>query len=223
MATVRAILFDAAGLLYERPALGVALQTLLDHYGLKPRHPTVVHNALRAASFDANVGRISLDEFYNAVLRVHGLSKSQALAAGREALRFDAGRLTLPSGTAAVLRRLQQAGLELGALVNTPYTSADEMAWLARLGVPPEIWTIYITSCESGALAPGPLLINSAVKQLETTPESVILVSSDPGFLESAAEQGLIPVAYQPTGQIAVAHASIDQLAQLLPLVAASL
>ncbi len=217
--SVRAVLFDVQGAIYERPAVGVALQTLLDHYGLKPRHPSIVNSALRAAAFDANLGRIVLDDYYNALLRVHGLSEPQALSAGREALRFDAGRLNLTVGTASALRRLQGL-VSIGALVNSPYSSADEKGWLSRLGVPPDIWAIYLCSCESGLLRPDPPLLESAIRQMEATADQTLAVSRDPEFLEVAVDLGMIPIALRPADPIRVARVTVEAVSDLLPIVA---
>jgi|GEM_PF-1031724 len=219
--SVRAILFDVQSVIYERPAVGVALQTLLDHYVLKPRHPRVVQNALRAAQFDANLGRISLDEFYNAELRIHGFADSTVLSAGREALRFDAGRLMMPSGTASALRHLHQTEIAVGALANSPYSSADEIAWLSRIGIPPEVWRVYLCSSEVSLTAPDPLMIDMAVRQFGVPHNTVALVSRDPSFLESAADLGLTPVAFRPAEPIGAARGTIDQIGQLLTMLAA--
>lgn len=216
--TLSAILFDAPGVLYDRPELGVALQTLLEHYGLKPRHPTIVHNALRAASFDASIGRISLDDYHNAILRVHGLTEEKPLAAGREALRFDATRLNLVDGAAAALRRLRQFEIRLGALANSPYRAADEMAWLVRAGVPADTWAVYLSSCEYGVLAPDSAIMEAAVKGLGEQRGEIALVSGERSFLEYAAEAGLIPISMHYTDPALPVRAKIEDLGQLVAL-----
>ena len=212
---IRAILFDAPGVIYERLQIGVGLQTLLDHYGLKPRHPTVVHNALRAAEYDANVGRIDLDAYYDAVLGVYGLTDERALAAGREALRFDASRLTLLSGTVTALRQLEHQELRLGIIANSPYHATDEAAWLGRMGLPATTWAVYITSCEAGALVPEPSLIADAVTRLGTLADDTLLVSRMLDCLEIAAGQGIHPVAFQPSAPVPPTWMHIEQIDEL--------
>lgn len=212
---IRGILFDASGVIYERPIVGVGLQTLLEHYGLRPRHPMVVHNALRAAEYDANVGRIGLDAYYDALLRVHGLADERALAAGREALRFDASRLTLSSSTVTAVRQLDHQGLRLGVIANTPYQATDEIDWLGRLGIPASVWTVYLTSCETATLLPDPTLIADAVEQLGVHAVDTLLVSRDLDCLEIAAEQGLLPVAFQPNAPVPSMWRYIERLDEL--------
>ena len=219
---IRAVLFDALGVIYDRPEIGVGLQTLLDHYSLKPRHPTVVRNTLRAAVYDANVGRIALDNFFDAVLRTHGLTDASAMAAGREALRFDASRLTLISGATLAIRNLTQHGLKLGALVNSPYHAADEISWLARLGVPLNAWALYVTSCESGILMPDMALTEQAMKSLDLPANEIALVSRDLNSLEVAAAQGMIPVAFQPTVPLPTYALAIAHLGDLVTIFAQS-
>ncbi len=194
---IHAVLFDAPGVLYERPEVGIGLQTLLDHYSLKPRHPTVIRSALRAAAYDSNVGRIAPDMYYDALLRFHGVSDPRALAAGREALHFDASRLTLFPGAAATLLRLFQGGLRLGAVANSPYKAADEVAWLERLGMPSAMWTIYLTSCEVGALVPEQGLFEQAIRALNVPPSEIVAISHNPACLEVAASLGMRAIAFQ--------------------------
>jgi len=217
---IRAVLFDTPGVIYDRPEIGVGLQTLLDHYGLKPRHPSVVRTTLRAALYDANVGRINLDDFFNAVLRTHGLVEPQAMAAGREALRFDASRVTLANGTSLAIRNLAQNGLKLGALVNSPYLAADEIAWLARLGIPANAWALYETSCESGILMPDLVLIEQAIRHLNMPPNEIALVSRDLDCLEVAAAQGVTSIAFQPTVPLPTYALSITHLGDLTAIFA---
>jgi FMN phosphatase YigB (HAD superfamily) len=219
---IRAVLFDAPGVIYDRPEIGIGLQTLLDHYSLKPRHPSVVRNTLRAALYDANVGRIKLDDFFNAILRTHGLAEPQAMSAGREALRFDASRLTLANGTGLAIRNLAQNGLKLGALVNSPYRASDEVAWLARLGVPANVWALYETSCESGVLMPDLTLIEQAVRKLDLPPTEIALVSRDLDCLEVASAQGINSIAFQPTVPLPTYALSITHLSDLAPIFAQS-
>ena|SRR5579864_6820178 len=212
---IRGILFDASGVIYERPLVGVGLQTLLEHYGLRPRHPMVVHNALRAAEYDANVGRIGLDDYYDALLRVHGLTDERALAAGREALRFDASRLTLSSSTVTAVRQLDRHDLRLGVIANTPYQAVDEIDWLSRMGIPGSVWTIYLTSCEMAMLLPDPTLLADAVEQLGVLAIETLLVSRNLDCLEIAAEQGLIPVAFHPNAPVPALWRHIEQIDEL--------
>jgi beta-phosphoglucomutase-like phosphatase (HAD superfamily) len=212
---IRAILFDAPGVIYERPIIGVGLQTLLEHYGLKPRHPTLVRTALRAAEYDANLGRIKLDDYYDALLRFHGLTDERALAAGREALRFDASRLTLNSSTVSTLRQLDQQEIRLGAIANSPYQAADEVSWLERMGIPPATWTMYMTSCEAGMLLPDPKLIGDAVQRLAVPSGDTLLVSRESDCLEIAAGQGMHPVAFQPSAPVPFTWWHIEQMDEL--------
>ena len=175
----------------------------------------VVRNALRAAEYDANVGRIDLDAYYNAMLRIHGLTDERALAAGREALRFDASRLTLSSSTVTAIRQLDHQGLRLGVVANTPYHAADEIAWLGRLGIPESVWAIYVTSSETSTLLPDPTLLADVVEQLGVLAADTLLVSRDVDCLEIATAQGLLPVAFQPDVPVPPLWRHIEQIDEL--------
>lgn len=214
---ISAVLFDANGVLYERSIMGMALQALLDHYGLKPRHPKIVHDYLRAATFDACLGRITADAYYDALLRVHGMTDS-GLTAGREALRFDASRLDVSPTTLPVLQHLQANGLRLGVIVNSLYHAEEEIAWLDRAGVSADTWTVYLTSCDHGTLAPDPSLMGLALRGLDCPPEEILLLSRDESILSYGVDNGMLPFAYQ-SGYVAGVRGTIEQLGQLAAIV----
>lgn len=215
---ISSILFDAVGVLYERPVTGMALQAMLEQHGLKPRHPKIVQDYMRAATFDACLGRISQDDYFNALLRVHGLEDA-AIPAGREVLRFDASRLEVEPTTPPLLQRLQASGMRLGALANSPYHAEEEISWLERVGIPTIFWTVYLCSCELGALAPDPKVMNAALEALGTPPDETLLVSRDPAVLMYGIDNGLVAVGFRVEA-IAGMAGLIENLGQLAVLVA---
>jgi FMN phosphatase YigB (HAD superfamily) len=216
---IAAILFDANGVLYERPPVGVALANLLEQNDLKPRHPKVIENILRAATYDVNVGRLPLQDYYTALLRAHGLTTEAGLAAGREALRFDATRVEIPYGTETALARLFNGGLRLGGVVNSPYKAADEVSWLARTGIKAEWWTVYVSSVEIGAIFPDPISINAIFQAFNCPPNEAVFVSQNEGLLQYALEIGMVAAAFNPPRLVEGVHASLESLAQLVNLV----
>ncbi len=215
---ISTILFDAAGVLYERPVTGMALQAMLEQHGLKPRHPKIVQDYMRAATFDACLGRISQDDYYTALLRVHGLEDA-AIPAGREVLRFDASRLEVQPTMIPTLQRLHAAGLRLGAVANSPYSAEEEVSWLERLGIPAELWTVYLSSSEAGAISPDPKLMTPALQALGSPANETLIISHDPAVLMYGIDAGIPSAGYRVEGVTGM-YGLIEHIGQLAVLVA---
>jgi FMN phosphatase YigB (HAD superfamily) len=218
---ISSILFDAVGVLYERPLTGMALQAMLEQHGLTPRHPKVVGDFMRAATFDACLGRISQDDYYTALLRVHGLDE-RSIPAGREALRFDASRVEIEPTIIPTLSRLHAAGLRLGAVANSLYSAEEEVSWLERVGIPSELWTVYLTSCEMGAIAPDPKVMTPALQALagtEFAPTETLIISHDPAVLMYGIDAGIPSAGYRVEG-VPGMYGLIQHFGQLAVLVA---
>ena len=160
---VQAILFDTEGVLYHRPRQDRYLTAFLEQHDLKPRHPSILERALRAARFDVLTGRIPLETYLDAVLQTHGITDPALLKDGREALFQDAADIELYPGVPQTLPLLQEAGLRLGAVVDSPYTPGEEIAWMAARQLSPGLWTVFVVSADVGATKTEPLPFERAL------------------------------------------------------------
>jgi FMN phosphatase YigB (HAD superfamily) len=120
LSDIQAILFDTEGVIYHRPRQQRYLAAFLAEHELTPRHPWILERALRAARFDVITGRITIETYFDAILRTHGIAAPDLLEAGREALFEDAGDIELYPGVIETLTKLQDSGLRLGAVVDSP-------------------------------------------------------------------------------------------------------
>lgn len=193
-----AILFDAGGVLYHRPREDRHLAAFLNEHGLTLRHRLVVDRALRAARFDVRSGRISRDMFYDAILRIHGVTDDNLLPLGRVALLQDAADIELFPGVRETLVSMQLAGYRLGVVSDTAHTAREKGAWLASRGIPSELWTAFIVSSEVGSVKPGREIFEWAIKLLGADWSQTAFVGHDTNELSRAAELGMVTIAFMP-------------------------
>jgi len=196
--SIKAILLDTGGVLYHRPRQDRHLIAFLEQQGIKPRHRTIVERALRAARFDVQTGRISCGDFYDAILRTHGLADPAQFPAGHEALLRDAADIELYPGVWETLTRLQEAGYRLGAVSDTPYTAGQKIAWLAARRVSPGLWTAFVVSSDVGSTKSEPAIFRAALRQLGAAEEDVAFVGHNSIELVCARDLGMLAIAFLP-------------------------
>jgi FMN phosphatase YigB (HAD superfamily) len=198
LSAIQAILFDTEGVIYHRPRQDRHLRAFLQQHELKPRHPSILKRALRAARFDVLTGRISVETYFDAVLRTHGISDPALLEEGRAALFRDAADIELYPGVIETLTHLQNAGLRLGAAVDSPHTAGEEIAWLAARQLSPGLWSVFVVSSAVGATKTEPLIFERALHQLGLLPGAVAFVGHDSAEFAAATSLGLLTIAFLP-------------------------
>ena len=198
MREIRAFLFDTEGVLYHRPRHDRHLAAFLERHGLALRHQSVLERALKAARFDVRTGRISRDAYYDAILRVNGLSDPALFDAGYDALVQDAADIDLFPGVPETLTVLHEAGYYLGTVSNTPHPAGPKIAWLAARRISPGLWTAFVTSPDARVTTADPAIFHLALRQLESSPEDTVYVGHDTNELVHAADIGLLTVAFLP-------------------------
>lgn len=193
---LKAILFDAGGVLYHRPRQDRHLAAFLGQHGLTLRHRKIVTNALRAAKFDVQSGRITCETFYDAILRVHGLQDESLFPEGHVALLRDAADIELYPGVVDTLDRLEAAGYRLGVVSDSAHPAGQKIAWLAERGLSPGIWRAFVVSSEIGALKVECIPFQRALQRMEVTAAETAFVGHAPHELECAGEMGMMTIAF---------------------------
>ena len=156
--TIKGILFDAAGVFYDRPeSTRTYVANLLTEMGFSTELPAkdrARHKALRS---QANRGRFSPSEYWDQVLLMLGVVSP----ADRETLiakinAYSDQVQAIPGGREA-LAGLQQRGFVLGIVTDTIYPIGRKMRWLNQVGVAE---FIEVSSEELLFLSLGDLLID---------------------------------------------------------------
>lgn len=190
------ILFDAGGVLYHRPRQDRHLAAFLEQHGLALRHRKIADRALRAARFDVQSGRITREVFYDAILRVHGLTDESLFPAGREALLSDAADIELYPGVRDVLNVLEEAEYLLGVVSDSAHPAGQKIAWLAERGLSPGLWRAFVVSSEIGALKMECTPFTRALDRLGVTAQEAAFVGHAGHELLCAHEMGITTVAF---------------------------
>jgi FMN phosphatase YigB (HAD superfamily) len=198
LTNIQAILFDTEGVIYHHPRQQRYLAEFLAQYDLTARHPSILERALRAARFDVITGRIALDTYLDAILHTHGIAAPDLLEAGRAALFHDAADIELYPGVIETLTHLQDAGLRLGAVVDSPYTAGEEIAWMAARMLSPGVWNVFTVSSDVGATKSEPLIFERALSRLNLTPEQAAFVGHASEELACAARMGMPTISFLP-------------------------
>jgi FMN phosphatase YigB (HAD superfamily) len=195
---IEGILFDAGGVLYHRPRQDRHLTAFLHELEIKPRPRSVVDRALRAAKFDVQTGRISCDDFFDAILRTHGVKDPVLLRAGRDALMLDAADIELFPGVWETLIQLQDAGYRLGVVSDTAHSAGQKIAWLTARKLSPGLWTAFVCSPDVGSTKVEPTIFRVALHQLGVSPLAAAFVGHQPSELACAREMGMATIAFLP-------------------------
>lgn len=198
IAGIRGILLDTGGVLYHRPREDRHLELFLMQRGLRMRNRMIVNKGLRAAVFDVRTGRIPLETFYDAILRLHGVTDTALFEDGHNALYRDAADIELFPGVIETLSDLRAAHYALGTISDTGHSAGEKTAWLAATGVPPTIWDVFVVSSDCGILKTDPAFFEYALRQLDLPPDEVAFVGHDATELAVAADAGLVTVAFLP-------------------------
>lgn len=202
---IRAILFDAGGVLYHRPREDRNLRDFLAGHNLLLRDRAILARALRAASFDVRSGRITRDIFYDAILRMHGLDE-HLYAEGREMLLRDAADIELFPGVRETLDMLYDAGYQLAVVSDSGHPARDKVRWLARRGVSVGVWSAFVASCEYGLLKAEGSIFLYTLDLLGAEPERAVFIGHDTAELTRAAELGMTTIAFLPDDPDVDAH-----------------
>ncbi len=195
---ISVILLDTGGVLYHRPREDRHLSMFLAQNGLKLRHRSVVERALRAARFDVQSGRISRETFYDAILRIHGITDEALFPEGRAALLLDAADIELFPGVSETLYALHEASFRLGLISESAHHAREKISWLSARGLPPDLWSVCLMSAEVGLLKGDSALFERALMRLDISAAQAVFVGHATEQLANASQVGITTIAFMP-------------------------
>lgn len=198
--TIKGILFDAAGVFYDRPEPTRShVFKLLADRGLSTRLPAQDWIRVQGLRSQAKRGQLSPDEYWDRRLQIHGVAD---LEERRELVReindYSDQVLPIPGGREA-LAGLRQRGFVLGIVTDTIYPIGRKMRWLNQVGIA-EFIEVVACSTVVGAHKPDSAIYLNALKQAHLTPNESAFVGHAADELEGARRAGLATVAvlYEP-------------------------
>ena len=197
---IKGILFDAAGVFYERPeSTKKYVASLLREMGLPAELPAKDQTRQKALRSQANRGRFGPSEYWNQVLLMLGVNSSverQVLVAKINA--YSDQVRAIPGGREA-LAALKRRGFVLGIVTDTIYPIGRKMRWLNQVGVA-EFIDVVACSTVVGVHKPDPAIYLDALRQAHLNPYEAAFVGHAADELGGARSAGLATVAvlYEP-------------------------
>lgn len=192
---IKAIFFDAAGILYTRagPTEAYALQILNEEGFSTELTPDQLENQMALRS-QANQGAVSYEEYWDAFLSVRGVLDPvhrQDLTA--RIILYSNAVLPVPGGREA-LNGLKLKGFQLGIITDTMYPVEWKMRRLEKAGVA-EFIDIVACSTDLGVHKPDPAIYSYALQQAHLQPDEAVFVGHLGVELQGARKAGMITIA----------------------------
>jgi putative hydrolase of the HAD superfamily len=192
---IRGIFFDAADVFYQREERTIdRVKRLLRESGHDDHLSSADQARQRALDSEAYGGRLTPEDYWDAVLTMHGVDNPQERRTLIERILVHVNNVhAIPGGHEAV-SALKKRGFILGVITDTIYPMEWKMSWLDRVGVG-EYIDVVACSTNLGAHKPDPAIYLDAVRQAGMAPAETCFVGHDARELEGAHQVGMATVA----------------------------
>lgn len=219
--TVRGLLFDFGGVLYDDTVWRRWLLRLLSHVGLHTHYHSFYHVWDRDFAPGVYCGRATFCDAFAAYLRSAGLPVGlvdEVIAACRGVRReMDESIRPLP-GVRCTLARLARMNLLLGILTDSELP-ADQLRPRLAVFAPPEVFRALVSSFDIGRAKPDPCGYREALLQMGLTPPEVAFVGHEAAELAGARSVGMPTIALSGHPSVG-ADVRLDRFEQLPDVVA---
>ena len=195
---IKAIFFDAAGILYTRagPTEQYAL-TLLENHGFVTGLSQDQMDHQLALKSQANRSQINHEMYWDEFLSMRGVLDLQQRRDFTEAIiKYSNDIQPMPGGREA-LAGLKARGLRLGIITDTMYPMEWKMRRLEKAGVA-EFIDIVACSTDLGVHKPDPAIYSYALQQAQLAPGEAVFVGHLDVELHGAHQAGMITIAINP-------------------------
>lgn len=196
MPEIRAVAFDANGVLYYRDneVVDSVLGAAREHGLALPKDAREQYVALMNQAFG---GKMTRQEMIEAILDGWGLTDRAERQALAEAIAAASRTIRLYPGVLPTLARLRELGISAGVITNTFQSADEKWLWFERHGITPYLQRI-ISSIEAGVAKPAPAIYLKYVEACGLTPGEVAFVGHDLDELRGAERAGLLGLAFRP-------------------------
>jgi len=216
---IRGIFFDAAGVLYHRPqSTNRYVMDLLKRQGIAPKLDDARRARLKALRAAANSGRMTPDQYWDAVLIAYGVGDPSVRGALVAEIDAHSDSVAAMPGAREALAALKQRGFTLGIITDSVHPVERKRRWLDMLGLS-EFVDVLICSTAVGTYKPDPAIYASALQMAHLSPEESVFVGHAADELEGARRVGMTTVAVNPDPDATADHYAPTLLDMLnLPL-----
>ncbi len=211
---IRAVLFDAEGVLYYRKDKDDEYQRICREFGIKiSAFPEEQKEHFRRM---ASVGLITFDEYKQKVLELIGVSDQEQLSRGIQIAYEESEKVGYFDGARETLEKLKNDHIYLGIVTDTAHPLHAKIDKLERGGIG-HLWDTIIASREVGVQKPDPKIYQLALQQIGVQPHEAVFVGHKSKELEGAKKVGMQTVAFNYEAS-AVADYYISQFTDLAAL-----
>lgn len=209
-----ALLFDAGDILYYRPNRNRKLKAFLNELGLNVEENHLVKK--EQLSQRAYKGKITQDQYREAILRLYGITQPDHIQRGMQILEEDDNEISFFEGVPETLKALKDRGYLLGVITDTSSSLHTKLEWFERGGFG-EVWDSIILSKELGVRKPDPKIYLAALRQLGLSAKQAVFIGHHTSELDGARAIGMKTVAFN-YGKEARSDFYIQKFADLMDL-----
>jgi HAD superfamily hydrolase (TIGR01509 family) len=195
---MKAIFFNAKGILYQRPDPHQHLQAFLEKYNLQLPAEDRFKKALADLKNQILRGRLRQDVYQDAVLKMCGVTNVFLFEEGRAALQQDHVNISLLPGVIPTLEQLKIRGFKLGIITDSYASQEEKTGWMRERGLQIE-WDAYANSKDLEALKPDLSLYHAAMQQAKVSASECTFVGVKAIELLTAKSLGMTTIAFQST------------------------
>ncbi len=190
---IRAVLFDADGILYYRNDKDQEYEKIFRELGLKSTPiPEAEKEHFRRM---ASIGLITFEQYKQEVLQIVGITDPAHLSRGIQIAREESENVHYFPDARKTLDQLKIKDLYLGIVTDTAHPLHEKIEKLERGGLG-NLWDAIISSREVGIQKPDPRIYQLALQQLGVKPDQAIFVGHKASELEGARNVGLKTIAF---------------------------
>jgi len=190
---IRAVLFDADGVLYYRKNKDQELNPFIKQYGIPNTViPDFEMNQLRHQAF---IGQITFEQYKTAVLNMHGINDPNLVTRGIQRAIIEKEEIQFFADTLETLNNLKDRDLYLGIVTDTAVGVGVGGVGGGGGGIG-HLWDSITPSSEVGVQKPDPKIYQLALQQLGVSSDQAIFVGHKAIELEGARNAGLKTVAF---------------------------
>ena len=213
---IRAVFFDAGGVLYDREWSSTAFaRRLLAKRGYPAALSAEGQAGMMALRREASVGLISAREMWRRALRLHGVDGSAVDALAAEVERYS--EAIRPAARAReTFLELVRRGKILGVITDTIYPLEQKLRWLERVGVA-DLLEVVSCSTAVGKKKPDPAIYRHALGRTGVRPTEAAFVGHSTDELDGARALGMTTIGINEDHDAKADH-YVDSLPGLLEL-----
>jgi putative hydrolase of the HAD superfamily len=190
---MKAIFFDAHGVLYRRAANAHPLIPFLQAHQLASPSAKALRKLRKDIRRSSPYG--TQTEQNTAILAALGITDPTLIQEGLQVLAQAAAEIVLFPDVIETLQALQCRGFQLGIITNSNASSAEKQRWFANCGLHVR-WDAFIASCEVKLAKPQPAIYHLALAICAVQPNEALFVGHEAAELQGAQAVGVRTVSF---------------------------